>query len=253
MRHLTTGRGKIYQPDNFVLVRRDSDTQKASALLALAKQHNAKPAAKAAIWAGGASCMMRRGRPRAALKLLRKCSASLKANGASNVERANGWLNESAALYACGDHPEALGSAEKSAAVLHADLDKFESSVSPAGSVCISACPSVLNSCVALSFICPLLARRMTYLRMQRNVQATVSGFFQRALITRDWLDTACLLCMSLYGVAMAHLAQGQRAPAVAALQESVAIANKWLGPERPVSRVLARVRDHEMMTVITT
>jgi hypothetical protein len=82
-------------------------------------------------------------------------------------------------------------------------------------------------------------------------VQATVAGFFQRALITRDWLDTACLLCMSLYGAAVAHLAQGQRAPAVAALQESVAVANKWLGPERPVSRVLARVRDGEVMETL--
>ena len=26
--------------------------------------------------------------------------------------------------------------------------------------------------------------------------QATVAGFFQRALITREWLDTACLLTL---------------------------------------------------------
>ena len=81
--------------------------------------------------------------------------------------------------------------------------------------------------------------------------QATVAGFFQRALITREWLDTACLLCVSLYSVAMAHLSQGQRAPAVAALRESVTVAGKWMGPERPMSRVLATVRDHEVMEML--
>lgn len=71
--------------------------------------------------------------------------------------------------------------------------------------------------------------------------------------MTREWLDTACLLCVSLYGVAMAHLAQGQRAPAVAALTEAVAVVGKWVGPERPMSRVLARVRDHEVIEALAT
>lgn len=185
-----------------------SDTQQALALLALAKQHNTTPSLKTAIWAGEASCLVRQDKPRAALKLLRRCSATLKSSGANNIERANGWLNESAAMSAAGDHAAALGCAEKAAAMLHEDLEKFEDS-------------------------------------------ATVAGFFQRALITSAWLDTACLLCMSLYGAAMAHLAQGQRAPAVAALQEAVAVASKWLGPERPVSRVLATVRDREVIETL--
>lgn len=187
-----------------------SDTQKASALLALAKQHNTTPSIKTTVWAGEASCLVRQGKPRAALKLLRRCSAALKSSGANNIERANGWLNESAAMSVAGDHAGALGCAEKAAAMLHEDLEKFEDS-------------------------------------------ATVAGFFQRALITSAWLDTACLLCMSLYGASMAHLAQGQRAPAVAALQEAVAVASKWLGPERPVSRVLATVRDREVIETLAT
>jgi hypothetical protein len=186
--------------------------------------------------------MVRQGKPRAALKLLRKCSAALKTNGASNVERANGWLNESAAMNAAGDHAGALGCAEKAAAAMHEDIDKFEASVSRSH-------PWSIGWLLEARFSeRKSVARLLTSLRC---VQATVAGFFQRALITRDWLDTACLLCMSLYGVAMAHLAHGQRAPAVAALQESVAVANKWLGPERPVSRVLARVRDEELMETL--
>ena len=110
--------------------RYGSDTKKASALLALAKQHKTTPSIEATIWAGRASCMVRQGKPRAALKLLRKCSATLKSSGASNVERANGWLNESAAMSAANDHAGALGCAEKAAAILHEDIDKFETSVS---------------------------------------------------------------------------------------------------------------------------
>jgi|EP01043_Picozoa_sp_COSAG02_P013595 hypothetical protein len=79
--------------------------------------------------------MVRQGKPRAALKLLRKCSAALKSNGASNVERANGWLNESAAMSVAGDHAGALGCAEKAAAIMHEDIDKFETSVSHAWSI----------------------------------------------------------------------------------------------------------------------
>lgn len=73
---------------------------------------------------------MRQGKPRAAMKLLRKCSALLKSHGASNVELSNGWLNESAAMSAAGDQAAALRCAEKSAAILHEDIEKFETSVS---------------------------------------------------------------------------------------------------------------------------
>ena len=78
---------------------------------------------------------------------------------------------------------------------------------------------------------------------------ATVAGFFQRALITREWLDIAALLCVSLYTASRAHLAQGQRAPAVAALCEGQALAAKWLGEERPLARVLGREHDAERLS----
>jgi tetratricopeptide (TPR) repeat protein len=114
------------------LPKEDTDTQKARALLALAKQQNKKLALKINVWSGEASCMVRRGQSRAAIKLLRKCSALLKKDGASTIELANGWLNESAAMSAAGDHASALGCAEKAAAALHENIEKFESSVSSA-------------------------------------------------------------------------------------------------------------------------
>ena len=149
----------------------DPDTGAARALLALAKKHKPSAAVKLTTMAANASCMVRRGRPRAALQLLRKASAALDKAG-SKLECVNGWLNESAAFMGAGDYPGALGSAERAAGALH--------------EVRLAACYLSLATCCLLllgrqlvptcSLIRKLLSRTSRSMRTRQQLMGSFSG-----------------------------------------------------------------------------